>query len=171
MRSLETTQLMKAAAEALDALRAPMLANLPTAEASHRRVAVRLGLAIARHAEVYLNGQADFAPACIELEGCLCFPDLAYFRRRADGAFGMLPELLAEVLLPETAYQDLIVKRALYARNGIQEYWVLDPASRLIEQYELHAGDYLLEQRVQGHGFLTSKVVSGLLVQSASLFD
>jgi Uma2 family endonuclease len=50
-------------------------------------------------------------------------------RRGIEGA----PDLCVEVISRGTASTDRITKRALYARYGVLEYWILDPRSRRIE--------------------------------------
>jgi Uma2 family endonuclease len=50
-------------------------------------------------------------------------------RRGIEGA----PDLCVEVISRGTASRDRITKRALYARFGVLEYWILDPRSRTIE--------------------------------------
>jgi Uma2 family endonuclease len=54
------------------------------------------------------------------------------------------PDLLIEVLSPSNQGHDLLTKRALYARAGVREYWIVDPDSRTIsvlslERDALHA--------------------------------
>lgn len=46
--------------------------------------------------------------------------------RRVHG----VPALLVEVLSPSNPEQDLVVKRAAYARAGVPEYWVARPGER-----------------------------------------
>ena len=43
------------------------------------------------------------------------------------------PDLVIEVLSPSNRGHDLLTKRALYARAGVQEYWLVDPDARTIE--------------------------------------
>jgi Uma2 family endonuclease len=43
------------------------------------------------------------------------------------------PDLVIEVISPSNRGRDLLLKRALYARAGVKEYWLLDPEARTIE--------------------------------------
>jgi Uma2 family endonuclease len=63
----------------------------------------------------------------------------AQFERRGiEGA----PDLVVEVISPSNRGHDLLLKRALYGRAGVREYWLLDPDTRTIEILTL-AGDAL----------------------------
>lgn len=43
------------------------------------------------------------------------------------------PDLVVEVLSQATKQRDLTVKRRLYARHGVKEYWIADPDRRTLE--------------------------------------
>ena len=43
--------------------------------------------------------------------------------------------LAVEVLSPSTARADRIVKRRLYQREGVPEYWIVDTDARLVERW------------------------------------
>jgi Uma2 family endonuclease len=43
------------------------------------------------------------------------------------------PDLLIEVLSPSNRAHDQIRKRTLYAREGVREYWIIDPDAAIIE--------------------------------------
>lgn len=70
-------------------------------------------------------------------------PDLAYIsnERRAeieqDGRLVGAPELMIEILSPgdENVRRDRQVKRQLYSRFKVKEYWIIDPEARTIEIY------------------------------------
>lgn len=43
------------------------------------------------------------------------------------------PDLVVEILSPSTAERDLVVKKRLYARYAVKEYWIVDPEKKTIE--------------------------------------
>lgn len=47
------------------------------------------------------------------------------------------PDLVVEIISPSTAKQDRTMKLESYARFGVPEYWIADPANLTIEQYGL----------------------------------
>jgi len=49
------------------------------------------------------------------------------------------PDLVIEILSPSTASRDCIRKRALYEKHGIREYWLMDPANRIVTVYTLNS--------------------------------
>jgi Uma2 family endonuclease len=62
-------------------------------------------------------------------------PDLVVVcdRRKLDerGCRGA-PDWVIEVLSPVTALRDLREKHALYEKHGVREYWIVDPAHRVV---------------------------------------
>lgn len=52
------------------------------------------------------------------------------------------PDLVIEILSPSTERRDLDVKRRLYARHGVREYWIVDTARRAIELLLLRGAEY-----------------------------
>jgi Uma2 family endonuclease len=56
--------------------------------------------------------------------------------------FSGAPDLVIEVISAgaENRRRDLLVKRQLYAKYGVAEYWIVDPQNRLIEVYRLRDG-------------------------------
>jgi len=80
---------------------------------------VRLGAPDAADAEITTVVQPDVSVYCDPSK---------LDERGAKGA----PDLVVEVLLPQTAAKDLTVKRELYARFGVGEYWVVEPPDRVL---------------------------------------
>ncbi len=52
------------------------------------------------------------------------------------------PDWIVEVLSPHTAAKDMIVKRELYQRHGVREYWLVHPSDRLLWIHRLAAGRF-----------------------------
>jgi len=96
-----------------------------------------------------IGGRAYLGPFDVALaEHSVAKPDL--FLLSADRRNLVLedaagpPDLIAEVLSPETARQDRREKVALYAASGVKEYWLLDPEARLVDLLVNEAGRYLV---------------------------
>jgi Uma2 family endonuclease len=47
------------------------------------------------------------------------------------------PGLVVEVLSPESGRYDRVLKPERYRAFGVNEYWVVDPTARVVEQYQL----------------------------------
>jgi len=77
-------------------------------------------------------------------------PDLAGWRRERmadfpDGAYSTLaPDWVCEVLSPSTRKLDLHGKRPVYAREGVAHMWIVDPADRTLEAFELRDEQWVL---------------------------
>lgn len=76
-------------------------------------------------------------------------PDLAGWRReRLPSPWGMrpirvVPDWICEALSPSNERHDRVYKSNLYARAGVAFYWILNPAERLLEAFELRDGGWL----------------------------
>lgn len=64
---------------------------------------------------------------------------------KADGVYGA-PDLVVEVLSPSTAKNDKGYKKDAYAAAGVKEYWIASPNDKLIEQYFLENGQFILHE-------------------------
>ena len=42
------------------------------------------------------------------------------------------PDLVVEILSPSSSSRDWKFKRELYAKYGVREYWIVDPANRIV---------------------------------------
>ena len=59
-----------------------------------------------------------------------------------DGA----PDFVAEILSPSTRKRDMTVKKDLYEKYGVKEYWIISPKDEAIEVYRLNEhGVYYLD--------------------------
>jgi len=47
------------------------------------------------------------------------------------------PDFVIEILSPSTASKDHIIKRRLYERHGVKEYWLVHPDERIVTVYRL----------------------------------
>jgi Uma2 family endonuclease len=96
-----------------------------------------------------------YAPLDVALdELSVVEPDLIVFDRADLGERGLdKPPLLAvEILSPSTRSRDLVRKKRLYERAGIQSYWVIDPDEDAIAMtaWELRDGRYQVVAAIAG---------------------
>ncbi len=81
------------------------------------------------------------------------------------------PDLIVEVTSPSTASYDNIKKRALYEREGVQEFWIVSPGERLVRVYKLgDAGRFNIEEVFDDEGKIQVARFSGLSVDLKMVF-
>ncbi len=51
-----------------------------------------------------------------------------------------VPHMVVEILSPGTAVRDRTVKKKLYQRHGVGQYWVVDPDAGSVEVWDLASG-------------------------------
>lgn len=94
-------------------------------------------------------------------------PDLIYVSKensailRPRGVFGP-PDLAVEIVSPHHQSRDRVKKLRLYARFGVREFWLVDPARRSIEVLALRDGKYETHCRAVLSGVIRSAVLPGL---------
>ncbi len=72
-------------------------------------------------------------------------PDIAVICDRAkldDAGCRGAPDWVIEVLSKRTAVKDQTLKRDLYERHGVREYWLVHPTDRVLTIYRLLDGAY-----------------------------
>lgn len=81
----------------------------------------------------------------------------------------VVPELIVEILSDSTARRDRTEKKALYEQNGVDEYWLLDPARKRVTVFAHSASGYGAGV-VYSAGALRSPLLPGLRIALAALF-
>ena len=69
------------------------------------------------------------------------------------------PDLLVEILSPSNRGHDLLTKRALYARAGVHEYWIVDPTSQTVELLALDRDAFHTVRRASGDDVVVSSLL------------
>jgi len=65
-----------------------------------------------------------------------------------------------EILSPSTAYYDLMVKKEIYERTGVREYWLLDPLGKSFEIYKSVEYNFKLVSKAKKKGKVFSEVLN-----------
>ena len=111
----------------------------PAPRLPHQRVVMKLGALLHGFVEQGGLGEVFAAPCDVLLSSTdVVQPDLLFVstQRRhlllgEDNVRGA-PDLIVEVLSPSTAGLDKTFKRGLYAKYGVQEFWLVDPDARTV---------------------------------------
>lgn len=85
--------------------------------------------------DLYLDDENQFVPDFM----VVCDTD----KIKPDGVHGA-PDLVAEVLSPSTAKNDKGYKKDIYAKHGVKEYWIVNPADKSLDVYILEGSSYIL---------------------------
>ena len=148
----------------------------PSPNTPHQRAVGALFRILAVWAEARGSGEAFMAPYDVFLpSGDVVEPDVIFVSRaRASivvhrGIEGV-PDLLVEILSPKREKRDRSLKRDVYARNGVPEYWIVDPVVCSIEVLRLEAGIFVTAGRVLVGDTLVSPTLTGLSFPAAKVF-
>ena len=80
------------------------------------------------------------------------------------------PDLVIEVVSPSNRGRDLLTKRALYARAGVREYWLVNPEARTIEILALDRDAFHLAVAASGDETPVSPLLGQLPITANELF-
>jgi len=151
----------------------------PSPNLRHQRIAGKLHLAIGTYLATHPIGEVFFAPLDVVLSHSdIVEPDLLYVSREraADILIPQhvrgVPDLVIEIASKGTRKRDETVKRRLYERAGVTEYWVVDPKHDVVRVYRNTgtAFERPLELRLDAGDRLTTALMPGLEIALATIF-
>ena len=90
---------------------------------------------IADGTDLFLDDKNHYVPDFM----VVCDPN----KIKSDGVHGA-PDLVVEVLSPSTAKNDKTIKKEVYARCGVREYWLVDPSGKSLEVYRTNGTEFIL---------------------------
>lgn len=146
---------------------------------THQLVLQRLQVQIYNFLETNPVGLLAPGAGAVFTEYDAVIPDLVFVLKERlsevvdNERFVGAPDLVVEVLSPgkENRDRDLIVKRQLYAKYGVHEYWIVDSENSSVIIYRL--GETTLEEvtTLKGHDLLTSPLLPGFQLKVSSIFN
>lgn len=147
----------------------------PSPDTWHQNWVRSLFLILHAHVAAQSLGEVMLSPLdVIFSEHDTTQPDLIFIAKQnlqivhKRGLFGA-PDLLAEIISPSSVHRDRHRKFKLYARFGVKEYWIADPANQSLEVHTLKDGAYELHCCVGEKGAVTSPLLPGLQFDVADL--
>jgi Uma2 family endonuclease len=145
----------------------------------HQLLALNIAAELRAYHREHGGGRAMAAPIDVVLaEDVVVQPDAIFIRtermtilseKNIQGA----PNLVVEVISDGTRRRDEIVKRKLYERYGVDEYWIVDPAIETLKIYR-RSGDSFVraaEISTETGGIITSPLLPGFALDINVIFD
>jgi Uma2 family endonuclease len=122
------------------------------------------------------KGLVLFSPVDLYLDERNAYqPDLVVLLKNskakltAKGIYGA-PELVVEVLSPSNAYYDLRIKKEVYEKYGVKEYWIADPLKKSLEIYTNREGRFEVFAEVKEEGKVLSPLL-GIELELSEVFE
>jgi Uma2 family endonuclease len=105
-------------------------------------------------------------------------PDLVFVRKErwnqvvTGEKFSGAPDLVIEIMSAgaENRRRDLLVKRQLYGKYGVSEYWIVDPQDRLVEVYRLRDARLESTATLRNGDEITTTLLPGFCMSVNSVF-
>ena len=150
----------------------------PAPNLKHQSVQVRLGSRLGRFVEEKALGCFFFAPCDVVLSDTdVVQPDLLFVSHArahlligGDNVQGA-PDLVVEILSPTTAERDRGYKRALYAKHGVKEYWLVDPAAETVSILRPRASALEVARTFGRNETLRSPLLAGVQLDLDDVFS
>ena len=151
----------------------------PSPNTKHQRVSLNLVVLIANWLEDHPIGQIFHAPFDVVMSRFdVVEPYLLYIsnQRTAEILTAQhvrgAPDLVIEIGSPGTRKRDETIKRRLYERTGVSEYWFVDPDLDVVRVYRLEGDQFARPMELsRGAGdVLTTPTLDGLTLPLARIF-
>lgn len=148
----------------------------PAPTTGHQSASNLFAYYLTAHIQMNGLGRVFAAPTDVELpNGDVVQPDVFVVlngggavieRSRVIGA----PDLVVEIASPSTSGYDRRQKQDAYARAGVSEYWIADPAAQTVELLVLEDGMYQSKGAFQRKATLPSRVATNMPVHVEQFF-
>ena len=149
----------------------------PSPEEPHQNVVGNLFAILREHVRRNKLGKVYVAPFDVLLdEHNIVEPDIIFVsnakrsiltRKNIKGA----PDLLVEALSPFSGERDLRDKRSLYARCGVEWYWIVDPEKKTVLELRLIERAYAVASDTKDPGPFTPALFLGLRIDLPELWE
>ncbi len=151
----------------------------PSPNIRHQRISKRLLVMIDVWLQEHPLGEVFDAPLDVRFSLFdVVEPDLLYVsnERAADLLSGQhvtgSPDVIVEIGSPGTRQRDETIKRRLYERSNVLEYWVVDPDIDVIRVYRRDGERFarLVELSREAGDVLTTAILPGLEIPLSDVF-
>ena len=153
------------------------LYEMPAPTPLHQRILIRIAKFMIYFVEKKDLGEVLPSPIDVVLgDKYVLQPDIVFISKDRLGIIGEKaimgpPDLVVEIISPATVRRDTVVKKGIYEKFGVKEYWIVYPEEKAIEVWALSdEGKYELFNVAEGEGKVRSKVLEGFEVDLKEVF-
>ena len=152
------------------------LVPIPAPGERHQSISILLGSKLVQFAYENNLGRVYHAPFDVVLSDVdVVQPDLLFVSNErghiiTPANIQGAPDLVVEILSPSTAERDRTFKRTLYAKHGVNEYWMVDTTAEDITVLLLGERGYEVVDAYGEGEVLISPTLQGFRLHIADLF-
>jgi Uma2 family endonuclease len=131
----------------------------------HQRISLNLLYSIQSYLETHPIGELFSTPFDVVLSfHDVVVPDLIYLSKARAQPLTVKnlqgpPDLVVEILSPNTRPRDERLKRDLYERVGVTEYWLMDPDQDVVTIYRRGGAGFLPPVRFEKDAIVTTSLL------------
>jgi len=151
----------------------------PAPSTKHQRVSLNLATAFKIFLKQHKIGEVFDAPTDVVLSPPdVVQPDLLFVSSQrssiiTEKCIQGSPELIIEILSETTRKTDEVIKRKLYERHDVREYWIVDPELETVKVYRMTDQGYVraAELARETGDRLMTPLLPGLQIPLAEIFE
>jgi Uma2 family endonuclease len=149
---------------------------VPAPNIAHQRISRQMATLLWGFVGYHDLGEVLQAPVDVYLsEYDVVQPDLVFVAKERLGIIEENrirggPDLVVEILSPSSLKFDREIKMKLYARHGVREYWIADPAGKSVEAHENRRGALVLGSTFVVPAVLVSPLIPGFELPLEDVF-
>ncbi len=149
----------------------------PSPISLHQRVVTRLTVALGSFLESRRLGEVFVSPFDVVFSRFdVVEPDILFISKARSSVLTPknvqgAPDLVIEVLSKSTRHTDRTIKLKLYARYGVEEYWIIDPRVPAAQIYRRGKGGLERVRTLKPRDLLSSPLLPGFSLKLAELVE
>jgi len=148
----------------------------PSPATIHQRISANIEFELRKFVIKNNLGEVFYAPYDVYFDDeNVPQPDILFIARERSNIIGEknvqgAPDITIEIVSKSSAYNDLVVKKSLYEKFGVMEYWIVIPDEKTIEIYLLEGKSYNLFKKYTLQDTLESPLLKGFRLMLKEIF-
>ncbi|KWT84066.1 Uma2 family endonuclease [Candidatus Magnetominusculus xianensis] len=149
----------------------------PSPFGKHQDIAANLFDILRQHIKKNDLGKVYFSPLDVIFEEGFnrLQPDILFIKKENMSIFQDwirgVPDMVCEIVSTGSYEMDIEVKKAIYEKYKVPEYWIIIPELQTIDILTIDNNNYKLHSMAGMNGTVTSKIIEGLQVNVKDIFE